>query len=525
MAHRAGFLIPNASDVGVVSYRQAEPDAGDFSILGNDRYGVFYGCGLTSSGLTLALTDGPHIILVDGVVQLLPSTGSVTINTGSTTDRFDLIGWDVAASDLTVIAGVPVDDPKFAEIPDGVVVIAAVYVAAGASSINNSNVIDKRRLLLHGARGAAAGNETFLYNLLPSGQIGFSATGSGTLGWDDNSVSLGITGNKLTVNGKRFHASSGLDVTGSIEIDGSATVSGVLAASNYKRGAGDPTAAGVAGVPGDEYSRTDTGQKYIYRSGGIGWAEIYADEYPPGTIIASLLTGPAAETHMAGWLPLNGQPVNDADVGRLPDLGSPFSSWNNGNGTWTMPDLSGKVLLGGVPGATGGTGAVVLTEANLPPHKHFGGAASTGAGGGHTHPGSTSSAGGHNHEVTGGSHSHTVNDPMHAHSGNHGNNVATPFIVAEWNGQNKLDGPFNDSSHTWSVGPSNFTTLNKTGITIPTGGAHSHSVSSVAGHTHAVSVSSVGAHSHSFPEESPVGSGKPLNVVPPHLAVTYYVKI
>ena len=526
MAHRPGFLIPNASDP-IVSYRQAEPDAGDFSILGNDRYGVFYGCTLIPSGLSVALGAGPHIILADGSVTQIPNSGSVTLNTGSTTDRFDLVGWDTVSGGLSVIPGTPVDDPTFAEIPANFVVFAAVLVVAGASSVLPANVIDKRRMLLQGARGAAGADQTFLKNLLPDGGVGFHATGSGALSWSDGAVTLSYAEDEeLTVTGKRFHAAAGLTVTGSIEVDGAITATGVFQASNYKRGAGDPNGLSVPGAYGDEYSNTLTGQKYIWRGVSIGWAEIYADEYPPGSVVASLLSGSDAATHMVGWLPLTGLTFNDAQVGRLGTLGAPFTSWNNGDGTWTLPNLSGRTLLGGsIVGQLGGANSVTLFPNNLPPHQHFGGAGTTGDGGGHTHTGTTGVAGDHTHSVSGGAHPHPVDDPGHSHSGNHGNNVPTNFIVAEWGGTNKLDGPFHDASHTWSVGPAIITTIEKTNIVIPTSGTHSHAVSTQGGHTHSVSLTAVAPHAHPFPVESPVGESRPLNTTPAHIAVTYYVKI
>lgn len=528
MAHRAGFIIPNASSDTIVSYRQAEPDAGDFSILGNDRYGVFYGCTLISTGLSVALDTGPHIIMSDGVIKVLPgSPGSVSLNTGSTTDRFDLVGWDTVANALAVLTGTPVDDPTFPDIPDGFVPFAAIIVVAGANSITSTNIIDKRRLLLHGARGAAGADETFLRNQIPGGGIGFQATGSGALSWEDSSVSLSYDSNEevLEVTGKRFRAANGLSVTGTVSVTGDAAVSGIFTASNFKRGAGDPTGLGIVGEYGDEFSNTLTGQKYIWRGVSIGWAEIYADEYPPGSVIASLLSGPDASAHMVGWLPLTGLTYNEADMGRIPDLDAPFSSWDNGDGTWTVPNLTGRTLIGGTPGVPLGNSSVTLTEANLPAHKHFNGAGTTGSAGSHTHTGSASLDGSHTHSVSGGTHAHPVTDPGHYHTGNHGNNTQTNFIVAEWNGTNKLDGLFNDASHTWSVGPSLVTSVQQANVSIPSSGAHAHSVSAVASHSHTLSLAQAAGHSHPFPVESPVGEGKAVNITPLSLGVTYYVKI
>jgi hypothetical protein len=524
MAHRPGFLIPNSNDP-IVSYRQAEPDAGDFSVLGNDRYGVFYGCLLAVNTLSLALTGGPHIVMSNGTILVIESAAEITLNTGSSTDRFDLVGWDTTSSALTVVPGAPVDDPTFPDLPADFVLFAAAFVPAGASSITASNVIDKRVLLLNGARGAAAADAMFLQNRIPGVGVGFQALGDGSMSWSDGIVSLALTDDQLTVSGRALRALNGLNVTGAVTVTGPATVSGVLTASNYKRGAGDPNGLSISGEYGDEFSNTLTGQKYIWRGEEVGWAEIYADEYPPGTIISSLLTGTAAATHMVGWIPLLGGTFSDAEMGRIPDLGEPFSAWDNGNGTWTVPNLTSKFLGGGTPGDLGGANQVVLSVAQLPSHQHFGGAGATGSGGGHGHTIAVSGGGDHVHTVGSGSHSHTVSDPGHFHNGNHGDNVPTNFIVAEWGGVNKIDGPFHDTSHTWSVGPAIKTTINTTGVTIPASGAHSHTVAQAGSHTHTATVTSAGAHTHTFPTETAVGQGNPVSTVPAHLGVTYYVKV
>jgi hypothetical protein len=533
MAHRPGFVIPNASD-GLVSFRQAEVDAGDTSILGNERYGVLYGCELNVTSLSLALGSGPHVIVADGQVYRIDAAGEqVTLNTGSSTDRFDLVGWDLDAPGLIVVAGTPTGDPKFPFIPDRFVPFAAVYVAAGATSITSGNVIDKRRLILNGARGAVDATEVFLKNInSATGSTRYEVLGNGSTRWDNNAVSLGYVDGSLTVQGSPLSALSGLSVTGELSVTGTVAATGNLTAKNFKRGSGDPTGAGVLGIPGDEYSRTDTGQKYIYRSGGIGWAEIYADEYPPGTIISSLLTGTDAETHMAGWLPLLGGTFTAAQMGRLADMGAPFSTWKNETPpgeleTWTVPNLTDKGLLGGTPGAIGGSNNVTLTEANLPSHKHFSGTTTTSAGG-HDHSGvtTTGNAGSHNHVVSEGAHSHAVNDPGHLHYGNHGVNSRTNFVVWFWGGKSKLDSAAGaDASHTQSVEGVPWTSWEQTGITIPSGGAHTHRVSSAGDHNHSVNIGAVSGHTHSLPTESAVGSGAEVNITPAHLRVTYYVKV
>lgn len=529
MAHRQGFVVPNAGDA-IVGFRQAEPDAGDFSILGNGNYGVLAGCGCSVNVLTISISAGPNILVHDGVVVNLGTGLSVSVQPGAATDRFDLVGWDGDVFELLI--GTPSDDAQFPEIPDGWTPLWAVYVPAGASSLTNANLTDKRRWFGHGARGAVGTDATFLLNQI-DGATAFEVSGGGELKWNQNSVSLRYEEDpdRIVVDGGRTVFTGGFDALTDSTVVGDLDISGLLTASNHKRGAVDPSGASVPGVPGDQYSRTDTGQLYTYRTGGVGWAEVYADEYPPGTLVSSLLSGGDVTTHMVGWLPLDGTVYDAADsrLGRIPTLSS-FNSWRSpkvgGGFQYTLPNMGGRFTMGATtPRQFGGSATKTLSTANLPSHSHFGGASTVSAGGGHTHAVTVEQGGSHQHSISGGSHSHSVNDPGHAHRANHGVNVPTNFIVTMWGGNNKLDGPIHDKSHTWTVDVMPWTTLDFSNITIPVSGAHSHVLTAHAGHSHNANASSHAGHTHPFPPEASVGQSQPFDVTPAHLTVVYYVKV
>ena len=540
--HRSGYIIPNASDAGINSL-QAEPDAGDFSILGNNTFGVLSG-GVCTNGGGTGISVSAGAFLIDGEI-VTSTSGSVTLSVGDSSPRFDLVGYDTETSQFAHIAGEPSSEPKFAFIPDTFVVLAAVFINSLATTIEASDIVDKRHLLLSGARGAVSGVSTFIRNIDPDatlptfGSTLFKVTGAGTISWGSSgspSISKDVAGTGVAVSGK-LTAGTGIGVTGNADVSGDLTVTGVAKSSNFKRGSVDPTAGAIAGSPGDIYSRTTTGQQFTRLASGT-WAEIYADEYPPGTVIASLLEGAAVTTFMgAGWLEFGGT-YADANVGRLASMGSNFAGWHNVEaGQWTLPDLNNTFLAGsaleslnGVP-AVVGDNAVTISTAQLPSHKHFDGSLvegqlRTSAMGSHVHTVSSVAAGGHSHSVSGGLHDHPINDPHHSHSANHGNNIPANFVATLWGGGSKLDGPIADKSHTWSVDAALYTTDEPTGVTIrPNTGNHSHEVAAVVGHTHTISAAAAGEHFHTMPTESGAGSGSPVDVTPKHLKVHYYLKV
>src|ERR1700760_589241 len=93
MAVRPGFLVPNAVDVGA-DLDLSEPDALDFNLLGNHRYGVLQGCDISVTGSSWVVNVTNGIWAVNG--QLASGGGQVTLPHASSNLRFDLIVGDAA---------------------------------------------------------------------------------------------------------------------------------------------------------------------------------------------------------------------------------------------------------------------------------------------------------------------------------------------------------------------------------------------------------------------------------------------
>jgi hypothetical protein len=151
------FTIPNSSDVEDVS--QAQPDARDFSAMLVPAFsgtGIFNGCAVTAQGtpnMTVAVAAGT--VAVAGVTT--PVTGgNVPITAANATNpRFDLICVD-ASGTKSAVAGTPAAAPVFPD-PAGKVVLAAVRIPNGASSINAAKIVDKRVQTLIVAATSLAG--------------------------------------------------------------------------------------------------------------------------------------------------------------------------------------------------------------------------------------------------------------------------------------------------------------------------------------------------------------------------------
>lgn len=152
------FSIPNIGDAAFDA--QSEPDSVDLDILaaaiaGN---GVLSGGDVSAQGtpdMTVAVSAGT--VSVNGVLRVLAEDPALSLSAAhSTLDRFDLV---VASPDglggyvPAVIEGVESDAPVFAAFDpstggatpvDGDVVLAAVYVPAGETAIEDANIVDKR---------------------------------------------------------------------------------------------------------------------------------------------------------------------------------------------------------------------------------------------------------------------------------------------------------------------------------------------------------------------------------------------
>jgi microcystin-dependent protein len=178
-----------------------------------------------------------------------------------------------------------------------------------------------------------------------------------------------------------------------------------------------------------------------------------------------------------------------ADIFRV--IGTSFGS--DSADTFKLPDFRGRII--GQPGrgvgltarAMGdvvGSETHVLSAAELPSHTHTG---TTNTTGGHAHTATAASDGAHAHGITDPGHTHTqttINDDFNS------SGTTPPGFAADSAG-----------SRTWN-NISNATT----GITVNSGGAH----------THSLTVQTNGDHSHTFTTSS-VGSGGAHNNMQPTL--------
>lgn len=515
MAQRAGFQIPNAKDVAVNDL--AEPDSSDFSILGNHRNGVVKGCGYTFDGATGVFTvvDADNLVVRSGVAETIPTSAAVTVEGAG--PAFYLVVWGPDASGtvgLTVVtAGVSVDNPVFPDLTDDTVVLAAVY----APQTGNKSAIDKRLFLGNGASGWVGPSEKFLHHRTGDG-TNFAVLGDGTVQWGTGSDP------KIYRSLDALRVNSDLVLDGHVSVDGvlsgtSAAFTGNVTAANLRRGSSAPSSGD--GTAGDLYQRTDGS---LYLRGASSWQQILPTTSPVGTLISSIsATAPAG-----GWLAMGGT-YSGTDYPDLWDI-LPSAWKDEATTSFTLPSMGGRTLVGATGAVqTGGSSSVQLVEANLPSHKHFSsGNLTTSVGGTHSHAGSSiGEVAAHTHTVNlSGEHGHAVSDPGHSHAGVDFFGYPAGVVYAAPGGQNKLDGLFNDSSHTYSVEVSTNIKASTTGVSVSTSNSkHAHTLQANGRHSHSLTVSaSDTAHSHTLPAESSVGSGTPFDVVPAHLTVYYYIK-
>ena len=515
-----GFLVPNAIDTADI--RQSEPDAVDWRILGDRDNAVISGLDLTATGANMSASLSAGIVVIDGTIYEV-AADSVTLASGGANDRFDIIG--ATASGLAVETGTASTEPVFPDIPDtDFVPLWAVLVLSGVSTVEQNKFTDKRTFILDGARGAADETDTFLHNKGADGSQ-YKVLGDGETVWgtSPDEVTATPTANKLTFD-KEVEFND-LTVTGdTVGVDGDFT--GVLTSSNWSRGSGEPS----GGSAGDVYQRTNG---TLYVRGASQWEEVYADEYPVGTVIANVMEPADMAANDPNWQIMDGtRLVNAATPGqvgnRLWDICP--ASWKD-NSDIVLPDMRSTFIQGaattGVVGNEGGNNSLILSQGQMPRHGHFTSTA-TASGGAHSHTGTTDTTGSHAHSVSSsGSHSHPVSDPGHRHNGMnpYGNDVPTYFCGAVWGGNNKLDAHFSDASHTWTVDMAISTVKATTGVSIPNSGSHSHGVSTSGTHAHTVSIGNSGGHTHSLPAESQKGNNEPFDNRPKWIGLNYYIKL
>jgi hypothetical protein len=538
MASKNGLGVLDASQIAptiLKGYRLAEPDLQDFLALSNARYGVVAGCSASIVGSNIILTETSNIVLVNSNVRYLPTTAALPLLAPASLDRFDVLIWDDTVGSLRLVEGTPATDPVTPDISDQQVLLYLLWVPAGVTSLNNNYLVDKRVLLPASLSTSVADEDIIVINTRGSGDTPFTIQGDGRTTWQD--VTLYRSSARTLSVSDSFTVGNG--ITGqTVRALGNMRAEGTLSSSNFDRGFGAPT--GPQGVTTDIWIQEDSGGAIWFKTDS-GWAKLLGDVavgddpvtgVPPGTVLSSLL--PPGHRYLNGYLPLDGSTHAAAAVARLWTLAAqgvhPFIDWcdadpNFGGTTMTFPNANGAVPLqrsDGTMGSVRGSNLKSITTQNLPPHSHFS-SSQTAIGGIHSHSGSIA-GGSHTHDISGsGVHSHLVNDPKHHHVGT--DQYAQYFIGVVWGGNNKLDGPFNDASHTWTVDVAAATDYAATGITISTdGSAHSHAVGQ-DNHTHTVTIDVTGGHTHQMPTENIVGLGQPLDITPSSLGVKFYVKV
>jgi hypothetical protein len=195
----AQFRIPNAADAFAAD--QAEVDSVDIDILqaGLYGYGVLTGCAVTaqaSPDMTLIVASGTIKV---GATFATVTSGNVTITTAhATLPRFDLVVVNSAGT-KSVTAGTASSNPSFPAMPAGSVVLAAVYVPAADTTIEQNHVTDKRVILTTVltsslTQGGITNGQIVYGDLVGTTQF---LTSNANLSFDDSTNVLTIIGNPL----------------------------------------------------------------------------------------------------------------------------------------------------------------------------------------------------------------------------------------------------------------------------------------------------------------------------------------
>lgn len=539
MAIRDGFIIPNASTYAP-DYQTAQPDQGDFVILGNSQYGVISGCkvSLSGGGVTVGGTAGvPDILVVGGKVRTLGAASNLSI-TGpdASNPRFDLVVYSLTSSlfgtaGVGVVTGVASINPVFPDVSD-VTVLAAVYVPP-ASGSSTKRVIDKRNFLQTTLTYVgAAGEDASLVNLVDrknsSGTTTFHIDGNGKVFWENGSA-IGQNG---TAN---------LQVTGSLSVpnvvaSNQVTVSGnnVITEGKISWGTSTPSASGAADR-GRIFINTNTGDVSVYKNtvgSSYDWIRLET-AVPTGTVIQSFVE--PSVMNGQGWLLLDGSAHHKDDA---PGLWNAFPTWRSGAGDVyvTLPNMTGRFPLGNAAAGYGQVGdthglpnsyadgsiSVTISENQMPTHSHrtsnststeshAHGSVISNQTGSHSHGGKTGQDGLHNHGI---------NDPGHTHYF-----FPTPSVVLSSPGSKyQIDGPYNDNTHVDVTDVSN-PLHNVTGITIRDSIKHDHTINPAGDHFHTFTIPLGGEHSHTLPPHSPKGGNQPITITPPSMNIYFYIKM
>lgn len=524
MVAHGGFIIPNGD--GTASPLMAQPDQVDFNTLGNARWGVFTGCEVTISGASTTATLPPTggVALVNGIVVQVAGSQTVTLGSGGSQPRFDLICVNEAGT-LVSVPGTPMAEPLYPDVPASMTLLAAVYCPVGSSNFSNT-FSDKRNILQAMVLSTGASTVPMVVSQ-DAGQDEFVIASDGSLTWYGTTTDTVVSStgdNGLNVSGD-LSVQGHVDITsGGMTVSGTGSFGGVLTASNILRSSSFPSSA----VQGAILQRQ--GKLYLQTSATTSspvWEELTtsSSSNQPGDIKQSM----RSPSQMTGWLPLIGQEVTETEQPQLFQVEGLQQFIVPGVvRTMILPDATERVLLPtrSTPGQTGGASSVTLGLNQIPAHVHGTALQPAGA---HGHTASTDRQGGHQHltQADGGAHTHPIKDPGHAHRGADGpaggDFLALQYVVPA---KHKIDGPVNDSSHTYTVDAVPSTNSAKTGITRTesTGSGHQHTTDTQGTHGHTVVVVDAAAHTHPVSENS-VGGGAPINIQPPYLTVYTYIKV
>lgn len=530
MAIRDGFIIPNAATYAP-DFQTAQPDQGDFVILGNANYGVYSGCLIKLDGSTVSLDSAarPHIIAVNGVVYEIygaPSTWSGSLDSPDTTPRFDLVVFDSSANALTVVRGLANSNPVLPDITSGMTVLAAVYTPGDS---DNRHIIDKRNLLQKVVTGVNSPTVLRSYGYSEGNtSVKFNVNGDGKLNWNGfDEAAIERTGTGV------LKVTSELQAT-TLTATGSATVAGndVVTTDTISWGTSLPASASIGDIfVNNNNVGTSGGSLYIWKvnNGTEEWVPV-EPQTPVGSIIMSVLP----QSQMPGWLLLDGTDVDEETADGL---------WGvfpiNGD-TMTLPDMRGRFPLGaGQLGALGsgdvnvsrgsitdddGSITITLTDENqLPTHRHQNTETATGSGGIHAHSGTATSAGSHTHPVVAApNHSHTATDSGHWHYWEAG----LPVVAVPPGAYHDtcMDIPFADASHSYRTVPSAHSMFGTANITVEPAGSHNHGIEAAGTHNHTVSITNSSTHTHTVPTHNSVGQSAPITFRPPSLSLNFYIK-
>ena len=354
----------------------------------------------------------------------------------------------------------------------------------------------------------------------------FRIDAAGRIEWNDSDTYLYRTG----VGNLRLHSTLTLDgnllAGGDVTVSGDTTVSGTVRATNLRKltdGSAFPSApqGTLLQLNGKVYIQTAA-------SAPMSWEQVTTanESNQPGDVKQSL----RSPAQMPGWLLMDGSTISETQypqlftVDGLADYIIPGSPR-----VMVLPDATDRILLPtqNNPGVIGGSSTVLISLNNLPAHVH---GVSLAANGAHNHVAEVADAGAHQHTTlaTGanGRHKHTVTDNGHAHNGADGwaGMSGWAFIAVAWGGRNKLDGPINDSSHTYSVEPMQWTAKAQTGITVNEAGSeHQHQTDTKGLHGHGILIQGAAGHNHTVTENS-VGGNTPITVSPKYLTVYTYLR-